>query len=518
MHLNPLVVQKKQKIMLSIFTTQSQIADIQQIIDAEFRLNEVVSVKETSEIGEDFEIKYLIVKENAIWLPIDWANEAPPYLLAYPLKFTENNLLAIVYTKLNNYEQAYQKAEGSPELLKDIDVINCIQHGIAISLPEPPETFKDSFEEYRFWHNAAIMAHYAELTRFVHYSINRRYYERAFDLAPNDEFRAFTGKHWATLLLDADELSAAEGLLTECIAFAISDNAKFELMNLQYGVWMKQLSAPYDPVLLEKIKQTLWEVLQYYERTHNQVQVALLLIDASQIANYSDSFSESLGYISRAVQLLEQENLPELVANAQYRKATLLYTWAQNGNPQFFRPAMDAYQQAVKVFTKENTPEVFAEIQHHLGVIYSEIPDEIKVKSVWAAVSVSSFKEALSYFTRETHPYEYARICSSYANALTKYPEAKLTDNYAKALDFYRQALEIRTAEEYPYERTLTILNFLEAAWQVSVPEIEAQQKLFKEMADKVDELFKLVDDRKLLNEAEHHFKLLKQLQMTIEE
>jgi len=215
---------------------------------------------------------------------------------------------------------------------------------------------------------------------------------------------------------------------------------------------------------------------------------------------------------------LEQENVPELVANAQYRKATLLYTWAQNGNPQFFRPAMDAYQQAVKVFTKDNTPEVFAEIQHHLGVIYSEIPDEIKVKSVWAAVSVSSFKEALSYFTRETHPYEYARICNSYANALTKYPEAKLTDNYAKALDFYRQALQIRTADEYPYERALTILNFLETAWQVSVPEMEAQQQLFEEMTEKAGEVFRLVDDRKLLNEAEHHIKLLKQLKITVAE
>lgn len=118
--------------------------------------------------------------------------------------------------------------------------------------------------------------------------------------------------------------------------------------------------ATYRPLrccFTRKIKQTLWEVLQYYERGQNYIQTALLLIDASQIANYSDSFSESLGYISRAVQLLEQENVPELVANAQYRKATLLYTWAQNGNPQFFRPAMDAYQQAVKVFTKENTPK-----------------------------------------------------------------------------------------------------------------------------------------------------------------
>ncbi|MCU0338622.1 MAG: hypothetical protein MUE30_01965, partial [Spirosomaceae bacterium] len=220
--------------------------------------------------------------------------------------------------------------------------------------------------------------------------------------------------------------------------------------------------------------------------------------------------AESLGYINRAVQLLEQENLPELVANAQYRKGTLLYTWAQNGNPQFYRPAMNAYQEAVKVFTKEATPDVFAEIQHHLGVIYSEVPDEIKKKSVWAAVSVSSFKEAFSYFTRETHPYEYARLCNSYANALTKYPEAKLTDNYAKALDFYRQALEIRTAAEYPHERALTILNFLEAAWQVSVPDLAAQQQLLAEMTRLANELLQFAPDPQLVKEVGVHVEQLK--------
>lgn len=504
--------------MLTIFALNQQLSHIQQIIDSEFRLNEVVSVKNITEIADDSTNQYLVISDDSINLPINWTNDTPPLFLPFSLAFSPENLLAVVYTNLNNYEKAYEWSELNPPLLEAIDTLNCVQHGVAIPMPEIPEKFSSTFEEYRFWHNMAVIAHYAEITHFVHYSTTRRYYEHAFDIAINDEFRAFTGKHWATLMLDADELTNAEQLLNDCIAFAISEDAKVELMSVQYAIWMKQLTAPYNESLLSKTKQNLWEVLQHYEKRGNHVQTALLLIDASQIANFSDSFVESLGYINRAIQLLEQENIPELVANAQYRKGTLLFTWAQNGNPQFYRPAMNAYQQAVKVFTKENTPETFAEIQHHLGVIYSETPDEVKVKSVWAAVSVSSFKEALGYFTRETHPYEYARICNNYANALTKYPDARLADNYSKALNFYREALDVRTAEEYPYERALTILNFLEAAWQVSVPEIEDQQQLFREMADKVDELFKLVDDRKLLNEAEHHFKLLKQLQMTIQE
>nr|WP_293841934.1 hypothetical protein [uncultured Arsenicibacter sp.] len=498
--------------MLTIFVPAAEQLSVQQLIDAEYRLNEVVFVRDLSQVGDEQAARHLIVKGEEIWLPIDWANEAPPYLLAYPLALTAENLLAVVYTRLNNYESAYEKAAENPALLRDIDLLNCIQHGVAVGFPQEPDAFDSPFEEYRFWHNSAVLGHYGELTRFVHYSVIRRYYERAFDLAPNDEWRAFTGKHWATLLLDADELAEAGALLADCIRFAISEDALYELKNVQYGVWMKQLTAPYAPDLLSRIKDTLWDVLQYYERNGRPVQVALLLIDAAQIANFSDSFSEALGYVNRAIQLLEEEGIPELTGNAQYRKGTLLYTWAQNGNPQFFRAAMEAYQQALKVFTKENAPEAFAEIQHHLGVIYSEIPDEVKKKSVWAAVSMSSFREALTYFTRETHPYEYARICTSFANALTKFPEAKLSDNYTRALSYYDEALDIRTATEYPYERVLTILNFLEAAWFVSVPEAVQQQTLFAKMTRLAQEVPNLVDDPKLIAEADKQLTMLAQL------
>jgi tetratricopeptide (TPR) repeat protein len=272
------------------------------------------------------------------------------------------------------------------------------------------------------------------------------------------------------------------------------------------------LTVPYNYSLLEKTKQTIWEVLQHYENKGKTLQTGLLLIDAAQVANFTDSFAESLGYINRAIRIFRDEEIPELEANAHYRKGVLLFTWAQNGNIQFYKGAMEAYQEALKTFTQASTPDVFAEIQHHLGVIYSEIPDEAKKKSIWAAVSVSSFKKALSYFTLETYPYEYATICNHYANALTKYPEAKLTDNYRKALDFYHEALSVRTAYEYPYERTLTILNYLEACWQVHEDDPEKQKSLFDDMIKKAEEIKLLVEDEKLTAEAQTHLEKLIEL------
>ena len=100
---------------------------------------------------------------------------------------------------------------------------------------------------------------------------------------------------------------------------------------------------------------------------------------------------------------------------------------------------------------------VFADIQHHLGMIYAEIPDEEKKKSIWAGLSSAAFQAALEIYSETADTYEYASVCNHYANALINYPEAKLSDNLEKALFYYDKALSIRTAETYPLERALTL-------------------------------------------------------------
>jgi len=500
--------------MLQLFINPNDENRVLTIINTEYRLAELIILKDISTLTDVLDTDYLIIQDEEIQMPLIWSNEAPPYIFGNTIAFNSDNLLALIYFKLENYDKAYQFAENNAILLADIDTQNCLKHGISLLIDAeiaPIESFS-RFDIYRHWHNLAIKSYYGETINFVNVYQIKGFFQNALEAAPNDEYLAYSAKHFASLLLDADELDNAEVLLENTVKQAISEDAKHELKAIQYGVWLKKLGVPYDAQLLTKIKETLWEVLQYYENKNNQIQVALLLIDAAQIANISESFTEALGYISRAVDILRKEDIPELLANAQYRKGVLFYTWAQNGNIQFYKPAMEAYQEALKVFTYENAPDIFAEIQHHLGVIYSEIPDEAKKKSLWAAVSVSSFNQALNHFTRETHPFEFAMICNSYANALTKYPPSVKSDNYAKALNFYRQALEIRTSSEYPYERALTILNFLEACWFVNLENEKDEQTLFEEMSQLANEIVLLTSDDKLIQDANEHLDKIQKL------
>jgi tetratricopeptide (TPR) repeat protein len=498
--------------MITIYTDEGQIAAIAAIIEQEQRLGELVAVQDYLQQRPVSSGFCLIVRGAGIVSPIDWHNVQPPYLLPERLPFAPAVLLGLIFAKLGNYEKAHHYlAQQYPVLWLELRFIHCLQHGIPVK-PEELVSEYSEFEEYRLMHNQALVRHYAAAEADFDLGQALYFYQEALDSAPNDEYRAFTARQYATLLTDLGQLDTAERELRAAIEYALSDDARLELKNALVAVGMKKLTVPYDQELLAQLKDLLWEVVQAYEQQARWPELGLALIDAAHIANISASFAEALGYISRAVEIFRREEMPELLANAHFRRGTLLYTWAQNGNPQFYRGALESYQEALKVFTREDAPEVFADIHHHLGVIYSEIPDEAKKKSIWAGVSAASFQEALQFYGREDYPYEYAMICNSYGNALTKYPAAVHSDNYEKALYYYQEALDIRSAEVYPFERAITLLNYIEACWYVGNAEDAFNQARYEDMQAKAQEVEKLVADPQLLAEAEQHLLKLAEL------
>lgn len=498
--------------MLSIYAPTKHHAQLQAIIEKEPRLGELVRVVDYLEERPVPSAHNLVVKKDEIWPLIDWHNVQPPFLLPESLELNEAHLLGLLFAQLNNYEKVEEYlARQYPSLHLELDFINRLKHGIPVS-PEELVSQYSPFDEYRLMHNQAIVHHYTAAEQAFDVEKTEYFYVEALQCAPNEAYFAFTARQYALLLIDLGETEKAERLLKAALSQDVSGEAKTELRHTLCQCWMQRLAVPYDEALLEQLKKNLWEVLQAYEKQERPLEQALVLTDAGIIANYSESWAESLGYFNRALAIFDRENLPELAANVHYRRGVLLFTWAQNGNPQFYRGAAESYQKAVQVFSREAAPEVYAEIQHHLGIIYAEIPDEVKKKSIWAAVSSSAFQEALQIYTKAAYPYEYAAVCNHYGNALTKYPEAKLSDNYEKALFYYQEALAIRTPEAYPMERSLTLLNYLEAQWNLSMPEDTFQEERYLDMARKAEEVLSLNQDAKLQAEAQGHLDKLARL------
>jgi tetratricopeptide (TPR) repeat protein len=173
---------------------------------------------------------------------------------------------------------------------------------------------------------------------------------------PNGEHYAFTARQYAIFLTDLGDLLQAEHLLQDAIKTALSDDALPELKAVLCGVWMKKLVAPYDLALLDTLKNTLWEVLQHYQKQGRKVEEALLLVDAAQVANYSESFAEALGYIGRAVDILRNEEMPELLAQAQYRAVFCSTLGLKRTTHSFFGEPWKVFRKRSRSFRGKKPP------------------------------------------------------------------------------------------------------------------------------------------------------------------
>lgn len=493
--------------MIVIFTTPALADRIKAAIAKEDRLDELVHVSTSGDNPKAAE-HFISVNEKGITCLPDWYNQLPPVLFGDNLVYSDETLLGIVFCLLCNFEKSQAYLMNDAALWETVDLLSCLLNDIELDHLFEANVFKNP----AFLHNKAIAFQYGQWQEDRIIRSIQAAFEEALQYAGSPELKAFTVKHYATFLVDSGQPGLAIQVVEEYLSASLSPDAHISLKTVLCNAWMHELIVPYNQQLVDRLKTTLWECIQYYELHNHQAEAALLFIDASHIANISNSFTESLGYINKAIGILQNADLPSLVGSAQLRKGMLLYTWAQNGQPQFYRTALQSLQEALAVFDREAAPDVFADIHHHLGVIYSEIQDEVKKKAVWAAVSVSSFTEALNFYNKVDYPYEFAMICHNFGNAYFKYPAALHSDNYDKALAWYREALDIRTAETYPLERCNTITNYLEASWLAANPDEEFNEERFNEMWSLAHELRSLTQDFSLKQEASNHIEKLIQV------
>lgn len=108
-------------------------------------------------------------------------------------------------------------------------------------------------------------------------------------------------------------------------------------------------------------------------------------------------------------------------------------------------------------------------------------------------------------------------VCNNYGSALTKYPEAVHSDNLEKALFYYNEALGIRTAEAWPLERAVTLLNFVETSWYLNLEGNGSKQGLYQQMLAYAQEAQQLTKDSTIISEAEEQLGKLAILRVALE-
>lgn len=492
--------------MLTIWTTTSFIDIIQKDINSIERLDELVEVAD-SKSTKKAQGKWITVEDNKIVLPLNWNDTEPPYI--FPgINYTTGNLLALVFYKIGNHQKSFEFISNKDELFTHLLLATHLQFGYEISNDNLVLLEKTSI------HNLAVVYAYGNLTIDIEKQHIQNAFEYALKSSALDSTKLFTVKHYANFLMDNHLHKDAEMLIRSIKNKAISDEEINAINELLATSMTAQVSVPYDKVKLDEILSLQIHCIEFYENHELKIKAGLVLLDASEIANFQGDYVQSKELINKAILYFKEENIDGLLGEAAFRKATLLYAWSKNGNPQYYKPAINAFQDTLKIFKRDTHPQKFADIHHNLALIYSEIQVSEEEKAIWAAFCASSFKEVLAFYKKEKFPYEFAMACHNYATALMSFPQAKLHSNLDKAFGLFEDALQIRAKSKYPFERGLTLLNQLELYWMLYGDSLGLET--IKKMHEKASEIKHLVSEPELLEKAQKHLNEIEKLKTII--
>lgn len=492
--------------MITILTTTEKRKSILEVIQSIDRLDELVTVVDQTD-ALDSSSRLIRIFNDTITSTLDWFDSEPPYIIP-EIPYSSENALALVFFHLGNEQRAFEFISEDTTLFQHLLIATHLMYGYEID--------DAMFAGIESAHNRSIVQHYGNCTTSYTREEIIKSYSKALAEATSDDTKIFSAKHYTNLLLDLGAYTEIEELMRSLSDVAISEHAKNAVNTQLASALQAQLQYPYKSEQLDEIMQLMLNGIQHYEANDRNVNAGLLYIEASEIANYQEDYSESKNLINKAILYFKEAEIPEFLGEAVLRKATLLYTWSKDGSPQYYKPAINAFQDALKIFKRESNAEKCAEVQHQLALIYSEMPTSLEEKAMWSAFSASAFNESLKFYTKEGYPYQHAMVSHNYATALMGFPEAKLHDNIEKADGLFESALSIRTAQSHPFERALTLANQLELYWLKHNEGHEEEAKSIEAMTRMANEIKQLVADDALIAKANDHLNAINELKTVL--
>lgn len=488
--------------MITIYALPEYINEIKDVISKKERLHELVSVVDMLANKPSPEWLSIQVDKRRIMNFMDWPSSVPPYLLPRLLPYSGDMLMAMIAIRLHN-QSWLSELNVDQGLLEDAQNIYCFHNGYQLKLPESVD--------WRSSLNRATVMHYGITGIQVHISDVRQAYETAVEKATDELEKGYSLIALATFLSDIRADEEAEKLALKALNYDLPEIGHIRAKTLLNQLWMGKVKVPYDQELLFKIKSNMQACVDFYAQQKRKAEEALLLMDGASIAGIEGKYTESLQYITRAIQLFQEEELSDLAFEAQLGKAKLLFNWSQSGNPQFYAAGLKEYQNLLKKYA-DMPPAIKADISHDLAVIYTEMPKDESKEGIWMGVANQAFQEALSYYTKEAFPYEYAMISNNMGNALSTMQFSTGELDLHKALECYEEALSVRD-HSMPYERAITLLNYLQTSWYLKDEEDGIDIDRLEDMKAKANEISSLVNDKEMVERASEHIAALQDLQ-----
>jgi tetratricopeptide (TPR) repeat protein len=158
-----------------------------------------------------------------------------------------------------------------------------------------------------------------------------------------------------------------------------------------------------------------------------------------------------------ALKIFTRDNFPEYWANTQNNLGIAYSDRIRGNRAESLEKAITAYQLALQVVTRQDFPEYWADIQNNLGGTYSDRIQGDRAENLEQAIA--AFQLALQVRTRQDCPEHWADTQNNLGNAYSNRIRGDRAENLEQAIATYQLALQVRTQEDFPEEWAETQSN-----------------------------------------------------------
>jgi len=237
------------------------------------------------------------------------------------------------------------------------------------------------------------------------------------------------------------KLRNAQDALDATIMFVF--NLGYNLMKI--GLWEE--SQEFYEFCLEKI-----------DKLNDKILKANILLKYSELLLNLNKKNKAIDKILLAIQVYQEalkvytfEDFPIDYADVQSNIGYAYCNLAKVENPaENYQKVFHAYQEALKVYTLEDFPEDYASAKSNIGIYFIFLAKVENPAENYQKV-FHTYQEALKVYTLEDFPEDYAMVQYNIGIVRSFLAEIKNpAENYQKVFHAYQEALKVYTLEDFP--------------------------------------------------------------------
>ncbi|WP_423797642.1 hypothetical protein [Mycolicibacterium hassiacum] len=127
--------------------------------------------------------------------------------------------------------------------------------------------------------------------------------------------------------------------------------------------------------------------------------------------------------------------------------------------PHLLSAAVPHYHSVLQLIKREDAPETWAAAHAGLATAYLTMPMVEASSQLRLGIAAQSLRQALTVYTRETHPREWASVQLNLANSLVYSPSKHRRENLVEAAEIYEAVLQTRDRATDPLGRARVLAN-----------------------------------------------------------